>query len=935
MIKKKKLALILAVVFIAFVIAIPLINPRADENGTPLIEIALKDGYPTPNPAEIDEEVEVVYTVSPGEIKLSDIKEDTVRDIVFAIDTSESMYKCIDHDLYINHKSGVANYNQCTYGCTQKDRRIELVKEALKDFMDTLRNVENLNIGLVTYSYYGEILLSNNKANYFNISTEYDEILKKIDSLVAEGATNTGDGLRRGAYLLKEGKAENKDKTLIFFTDGEPSRYLGGSEKEYIMDISNDRANNTNSISDKDKALDYAIKIGNIISKENYNIISIACALKDSSNEKIKSIHQAMGGRDKDIYLANNKDALAEIFKGVAEEIKESYTINNVSLNIPKSESFMILDQGTNIVSESDSKYKINIGNIYYKLNAEGTAYVAAPFEVSFKIKPKKEGTFIFGENSLLTYTDVKGNNIEKKLNGIEIEVVGSNTPNIKAELNSESKNPTVFTGNEVIVNYTISGDSFDYKGLLDYGEKEIAILIDTSSSMENLWSQVGNGIRNELLNGLINSGGGKVTYKIITYNEDVNLGDEIKTTDRDQNGAIIDYRNKLQDRLQSIQISNSSSRRNLGKALKAAVKYFDENGNPDSGKNIVIIGSGDSTDSVDDISEFIKANYNVITLDANRDGNLTSYSDLSLKSCHNKLSSEEENYFERTDKDSSYNSIANTVAKEMAKRIKSVFFAGNFIINDAVLNFDLGEDLIPVEGLENITGTQYSYKLPEIVFKPQLNSNGLYTYTMDSFKITFKIKVKEVFKNLVVFGNEGNKEYNNISYSRINNKMAKGKIDTPRINIISSVKNLKHGLYEGINNNQVLIDTAKNREFAAETNINFAASFTALGNCNVLLTTDKNGVINGQPKIYKLDNNQLIEIGSLEALENNNEYSFDLSGIENETKLVVLYEYRINNDKQINTITNNITVSTSTEDATVKLKKDNNGDIDSLPDLF
>lgn len=108
------------------------------------------------------------------------------------------------------------------------DRRITKMKAEAVRLIDELSKKPNINVSIVPFS-----STANDPAEMLNLSKNISTIKNKVNGLSATyasgstlGGTNTGDGIRRGYYQIKEfnEKDENKNKTnknfMIILVDG-------------------------------------------------------------------------------------------------------------------------------------------------------------------------------------------------------------------------------------------------------------------------------------------------------------------------------------------------------------------------------------------------------------------------------------------------------------------------------------------------------------------------------------------------------------------------------------------------------------------------------------------------------------------------------------------------------------------------------------------
>lgn len=313
------------------------------------------------------------------------------------------------------------------------------LKKAAKEFINRLKDVDNLKVGIVVFSSEATInpisVKNQNKDSqsldswnshsipaYTSLTGEYlldvtdKRLITMIDNIKALGGTNTGEGLRKGEYLLKQGDSA-ANKTLILMSDGLPTFYSvkdrGNSHYTEINNTNpNYRGNGQSGSGDKDninKSTNYAKEIGNIIRSSSYNIFSIGYALGNSNstaNQKLQEIHTSMGGAvtgDNSTFFASDEGAIDAVFEKIAEQLIKNYSFNDAQLNLQLADSVTLLEE-TTIVNG------IKIDPIVYELGDNNWYHAPEQF-IEFKIKVDTVGEIeIFNPNTNLTYTDIYGN---------------------------------------------------------------------------------------------------------------------------------------------------------------------------------------------------------------------------------------------------------------------------------------------------------------------------------------------------------------------------------------------------------------------------------------------------------------------------------------------------------------------------------------------
>ena len=320
-------------------------------------------------------------------------------------------------------------------------KKLNNLKNAAKEFINKMKEVENLKIGIVVYS--SEATINPDKVNGTKDSKSLDSskhkvpnysstvgvtlldvndgrLITMIDNITALGGTNTGEGLRKAEYLLQQGDSK-ANKTLILMSDGLPTFYsvenIGTNKKpqykQYTkFDDQIPKYKGTGSESNSDtvnNSTDYAKVIGGYIRENNYNIFSIGYGLGNSnstSNKKMQEIHQSMGGvttGEESTFFASDTGAIESVFNQIADTLQKSYSFNDAQLNLSLPNSVTLLEE-TTVVNG------IKFNPIVYELG-DNNWYHASEQIIEFKIKVDKVGDIeIFNPDTSLNYTDIYGN---------------------------------------------------------------------------------------------------------------------------------------------------------------------------------------------------------------------------------------------------------------------------------------------------------------------------------------------------------------------------------------------------------------------------------------------------------------------------------------------------------------------------------------------
>lgn len=361
----------------------------------------------------VNSEFDIEYTVTPKPIKIE--KTEEPKEIMLVVDTSGSMKWTINK----NNVNGTDSY----YG---DPSRMFLAKEALKNFVDKFKGRDDVRIGLTTYIDQSQIYNFNSRKfepdrykpdskpaqnpKYFIEASNVSELNEAIDKLTAGGATNIGEGLRRGAAALA--LDEGYKKYLVLMTDGEPTTYSCiKNYDDYYMDIDLKNQRNVHYINDRDRGLEYSKRIGKEIKNMDIKSFSIGFSLEADSN-KLKEIADSAGGSYEDA-TADDVNAINNVYLAVADEIQADFTLDNVFLN-------QTLPEGLEAIGDSMGKAFTKNLKVNYKYNKDIKQYEANPITISLKIKAKNIGTYNLVNDATI---ECKSINYAGKFNPLEIRV--------------------------------------------------------------------------------------------------------------------------------------------------------------------------------------------------------------------------------------------------------------------------------------------------------------------------------------------------------------------------------------------------------------------------------------------------------------------------------------------------------------------------------
>lgn len=473
-----------------------------------------------------------------------------------------------------------------------------------------------------------------------------------------------------------------------------------------------------------------------------------------------------------------------------------------------------------------------------------------------------------------------------------------------------------------------------------EYSKKEIAILIDASMEPNNLRSQCLNGITNNIIDNnkiFDNYNASNSNLSLIVYGSNKAERVEVKNYNSD-------YRDKFKNEVNRALDANyypqdqSNTEPKLKEAINLAIESFNENEWSDSSKTIILISNREiNTSSVESIKDTVNTNYNVITLDISEDvydqGNDNFSKDehemlinkhKNLKQVHKMLGGREEDYFVSKGDSKSSPLVHNDVPRkigEIAKNIAYIKYA-TFIMSDIYLNFNLGQDIDLITGLEkknqNTDDKQYIKGLPDVKYVARVDENGEVKYengkiTYDGYflreesgdtkkyNLDFTIKPNEsaIDKCEFIYPNYISYDYRGYDIHK------QSEINTPILNLNNT--EVEHGVYKSISNNKINFEGNRKEiaygQFTFENSnkvamgsvVTFGANIAGISsNKSVKIKIDDDSTID---KIYKLsEEGQLQEV----SLPDKAKKEFVISNDDNRENMVIVYSV-ILGDKQKN----------------------------------
>ncbi|MDU5107375.1 VWA domain-containing protein [Clostridium sp.] len=988
--KIKKVSLILSLIMIISLLSF---NQRtlADTPDKPTFDIEMTA---TPDPAIVGEDITVNGVVKPNDFET----EIPAKEIVLVLDTSGSM----------------------------AGNKMTELKKAANAFIEKMKGVENLDIGIVQYSTLAIINPKRENGNdtykshdaSFSDSTvpKYrpleNELLDVTDSrltqmingLEAKGGTNIGEGLRKAIYMLDNGK-KDANKAVVLMTDGLPTFYsveentlifsdmslwtsaytswnnLSTADKNEITRLWNannkassrwglsstqwqdnySRAQRTvlesawnnwvnfrNNINNKFKpyytidneiilnvrgagsgldnpSKEYAKYMGDLIKEKGYNAYSIGYGLDNSGKKVLKEIHQSMVSKElSEDVLENEKsglfltsgNAITTVFEQIATDIINSYPVNNLALNITFSEGFS-LNIGGN---------KVDIGNITYTkvegyISEDKVKYTAKDIPFSFIIKATKAGQQTINSEMNISYVFNNETLSHKIGEPISINIESNELPKINASLESDKK-LTITKDDEFIVKYKLSPQEFEFKDINNATQKDVVLLIDNSSLVNNVaFSSLKNSMFNKLLNNttLVNL---KTNYSVITFSDKAQLLSGFTTDITNLNNNVIKNINQ-----------NSSKEANLDNAIDL-VKTTLNGGRTDATKNIIIMAQDNVYYTESKIDELESKGYNIILLSLGSGEN----SKLIELENNKELLIEKESVF-KTGSDG--NDVEKTYMSKIAERLISTTKYKPYIFNPEI-TLNLSNNFEIVKGATTVNGNTVKI-VPDK--KVVYNNIGENKYHGESIEIELTVRVKD--ENTGVFNlGPANLKHENLvgGYKEII-------LATPEVTVKEAIKDLVHGLYSGLSGSDIIIEKPieeEGFEIIGGSTLTFGAKFkTSTDKVKATLNIDSQfDLSNGTFEIYKVDKSseksKLLKLDQLDNKIKTNSLDININNIGTngiETELVILYKVKVKDDSINEDFENKITIGKLIDDTKIYTPStpihDENNPMDKLPELF
>lgn len=891
------------------------------------------------------------------------------------------------------------------------------IETKLKNFIGKLKNNtlnENLKIGIVTYSNDAEIA-NINKKMLVDIATEKDndsgDIKKYLGRINTNGESinrNIGEALRQAVYLLDTSGESNHyaDKTIILIGEGNPNAITVDNNGKMYLDTTkyNEDSNNRRIITDSSaNSLQYAKEVGNIIKNKGYNAYTIGIDIdsKDAEQGKkeidtLKEIHSTMTGFtlneanyvEKGLYLettnpSNNRKTIEGIFNDVSDCITKNYSINNANMSLNLTTEFTPKNQ-VNSIKLNSIEYKKDVSN------GTNNKIYKAEIPFSFVINAKKSGEDQKILNNLTINYPWNGTSGQAVLNtDLNVTVNTNEAPDILANLKSKSTIDNAEKGNTIKLEYEISPQEFTTNNV-DFNKKEIGEAIFLVGLSSKTGGQIASYLQRSIANVILNENDSKlkaIKYGVIGYNDtNYYVGDNVdkqkspslKTNPNIENLILPLYdltvtegQNRDEFReyffqaniggdtksIFNYRLNNDLNKVNIDNSLESVIKIFDKFGDSKNGKAIILVNYDDVIYSKQIAEKINNKGYKIITLDISNNLNLN------INKLHKDLggiySSEtlKSDYIIANLRDSQNYNDSDADMKEVADRLKAGVINNNTKITPE-FEFNLNNNFEYVQGSESgikavtTDGGKLKFYLNnpmEYSYSGEM-SNGKYIFKAKPQTISFEVKIKDATSSKLEFGNSYMK------YRKFDLTTETKKLTTPIVSLKEEVKNITHGLYNGISGKEIKVyeknKTEKGEqlfEIAKNSTVTFGSRFTLSGSSTTFeLNVDNNfNTLNTNDiKIYRIlsdasGNNSLTEITSKTIESNlNNKFKISINNLNDNTQIdkdiLVVYQGRLKESiESSQVLINEIKFSDTLKRSIQIITPEATNNSPSLPDLF
>lgn len=211
----------------------------------------------------------------------------------------------IGHEVYENGR-----WTECNEA---KNTRIAILKDAVKDFINTMYNTakqnnENINISIITFR--DDVIIN---AEGQDLIKNKDSIISTIDKINPTNTTNIRGALEKATEVINRTKNENMINYAIFFGDGEPT-----TNNDTHKPI-NDNYKNFKAAVGSDG---YAYAIG------------FGPDFKNDNSEAANILNNIVTGEGTEVRKTSTAEEIKQVFKTLAKDIADTAKTKSGKLEI-------------------------------------------------------------------------------------------------------------------------------------------------------------------------------------------------------------------------------------------------------------------------------------------------------------------------------------------------------------------------------------------------------------------------------------------------------------------------------------------------------------------------------------------------------------------------------------------------------------------------
>ncbi|MGG0716304.1 VWA domain-containing protein [Robertmurraya massiliosenegalensis] len=219
---------------------------------------------------------------------------------------------------------------------------------------------------------------------------------------VSNGGTNYNAALNEATNKFVLGS--NRNKYIIFLTDGEPTTLVYNNDKYEIFTNNTARKNGVNiPLADAKRIIrEQALNISDSLGSKGITMYSIGFAQEGEVDfELLRNMSAKTGG-----YAVQGKtDNLTTIFDDMSKKVNATSISGNVSIDLKEFEGDVIVDPSSNFKANSQQVVQIPF-NITFPAGEEPDPRI---IQQTLPLQFKKAGTYDFIDNIVMSYTDHNG----------------------------------------------------------------------------------------------------------------------------------------------------------------------------------------------------------------------------------------------------------------------------------------------------------------------------------------------------------------------------------------------------------------------------------------------------------------------------------------------------------------------------------------------